>query len=87
MGATSSQMADSVVSRMRREIDATAADCGMGTVTALTPGGVAGTVAVQTTSSTPISMRRAAGYTPTVGDKVWWLMSRRGDYFVVDKLA
>lgn len=83
----SSALAAAVAGFVDRRLDDTAADCGMGTVTALAPGGTAGTVAVDTGSGTALKMRRAAGYSPTLADKVWWLRSRSGDYFVVDKLA
>jgi hypothetical protein len=80
-------LADATIAAVRRELEASSADCGMGTVTALAPGGLAGTVAVDLGSGTPITMRRAAGYSPAVADQVWWLRSRAGDWFVVGKLA
>ena len=83
----SSDLAQSVASFVDRRIDETAADAGMGTVTALAPGGTAGTVAVDTGSGTSIKMRRNSAYSPVVADKVWWSRSRSGDYFVHGKLA
>lgn len=84
---TPGALADSIVTCIRRELDKSSADCGIGTVTALTPGGLAGTVSVDTGSGTAITMRRSAAYTPTVGDKVKWSRSRAGDWFADYKLA
>lgn len=83
----SSALAASVAAFVDRRIDTTTADCGMGTVTALAPGGTAGTVAVDTGSGTALKMRRLAGYSPTLSDVVWWQRSRSGDFVVVGKLA
>lgn len=86
MQMVAAREADAVNAAIDRKI-AASSDCGIGTVTALAPGGTAGTVAVDTGSGTAIKMRRAAGYTPAVSDKVWWQRSQAGDYFVADKLA
>jgi hypothetical protein len=80
-------LAASVVAWVRAEMDRSSADCGQGTVTALAPGGVAGTVAVDIGSGAAITMRRSAAYTPTVADRVRWSRSRSGDWFCDYKLA
>lgn len=82
-------LADSIMAAVRRELDSGSADCGIGTITVINPGSIAGTVAVDTGagSSSAITMRRSAAYTPTVGDKVRWTRSRNGDLFVDYKLA
>jgi len=78
--------ADAVEARIDKKL-AAAADFGIGTVTAINPGSVTGTVAVDLGSGTSFPMRRNSGYSPTVGDKVKWSRSAAGDWFCDYKLA
>jgi hypothetical protein len=78
--------ADAVTAAMDKKI-AASADCGMGTVSVINPGGLTGTVSVDLSSGGTIIMRRSSGYTPTVGDKVKWSRSQVGDWFCDYKLA
>lgn len=80
-------LADAISREIDRQIEASAADMGIGTVTAVAPGGITGTVAVNIGTTTPIRMRHSATYTPQVADKVKWSRSRAGDWFVDYELA
>lgn len=80
-------VADAVEARIEWYMSNRAADCGIGTVTAVAPGGATGTVNINTGSGTAFKVRHASGYSPTIGDKVKWSRSQVGDWFVDYKLA
>lgn len=81
-------LADAIAKIVNRTLDRSSADWGWGTVTAVAPGSVAGTVAVDTGSGTPIPMRCLASYaSPAVDDVVQWHRNRSGDYSVSGERA
>jgi hypothetical protein len=81
-------LGDAIAKIARKIVDGSSADWGWGTVTEVDPGSVAGTVAVDTDSGAPISMRCLASYaSPAVDDVVQWQRSRSGDWSVVGKRA
>lgn len=81
-------LAGEIAKIVRRILDGSSADWGWGTVTEVAPGSVAGTVAVDTGSGTPIVMRCLASYASrAVDDVVMWTRSRSGDYAVVGERA
>lgn len=81
------RQAAAVDARMDKKLADETVQCGTGTVTAVDPGGVTGTVEVELGSGAAIPMRRNAGYSPTIGDLVKWTRSAVGDWFCDYKLA
>lgn len=79
--------ADATKAAMDKMLADETVQVGIGTVTAINPGSVAGTVAVDTGSGTSFPMRRNAGYSPTIGDLVKWTRSAAGDWFCDYELA
>lgn len=81
-------LSDAIVRLVYRVLDRSSADWGVGTVTAVAPGGLTGTVAVDTGTGTPITMRCLKSYaTPAVADIVRWDRSRAGDFSVTGEFA
>lgn len=81
------RQADAVNARMDKKLADETVQCGMGTVTAVDPGAVVGTVEVELGTGAAFPMRRNAGYSPTIGDLVKWTRSAAGDWFCDYKLA